>query len=280
MNRLDGKVALITGGTKGVGRGIVERFAAEGAKVVFVGRTRAAGEAVEKEVRDRGGEASFIPCDLSEENQVSDAVAAAVQRYGTLDALVNNAASTELGTIDGRLGDIELDGWNRILRNNLTGMFLVTKHALRHMETAGGGTIVNISSIASITGLPGSAAYTAGKGAFNSLTRSIATDYAGAHIRCNCLVLGLHPGDSWAFYLTDPRFRDAMAAVHLTPRFGVPDDVAHACVYLCGDESGFVTGTQWTIDGGAHIATRYPTDLVMESYSDRAEVTADTAADA
>lgn len=269
MNRLDGKVALITGGTKGVGRGIVERFAAEGAKVVFVGRTQAAGEAVEREVRAGGGEVTFVRCDLGDETQVRQAVAATVERYGTVDALVNNAASTELGTVDGRLGDIELDGWNQILRNNLTGMFLVTKHALRHMETAGGGTIVNISSIASITGLPGSAAYTAGKGAFNSLTRSIATDYARDGVRCNCLVLGLHPGDNWSFYLTDPRFRDAMAAVHLTPRFGIPDDVAQACVYLCSDESGFVTGTQWTIDGGAHIATRYPTDLVLESYSDR-----------
>jgi NAD(P)-dependent dehydrogenase (short-subunit alcohol dehydrogenase family) len=271
MGRLGGKVALITGGTKGIGRGIVERFAAEGAKVTFVGRTREAGEAVEKQVRAEGGEATFVRCDLGDEMQVRDAVDATVARYGGLDALVNNAASTELGTVDGRIGDIELDGWNSILRNNLTGTFLVSKHALRHMESAGGGTVVNISSIASITGLPASAAYTACKGAFNSLTRSIATDYARAGVRCNCLVLGLHPGDNWAFYLTDPRFRDAMAAVHLTPRFGIPDDTALACVYLSSDESGFVTGTQFTIDGGAHTATRYPTDLVLESYSEKSE---------
>lgn len=271
MGRLDGKVALITGGTRGIGRGIVERFTTEGARVVFVGRTAAAGEAVEREVRAQGGEATFVRCDIGDEADVQAAVATTVQRYGGLHALVNNAAATELGAVDGRLGDIELDGWNDILRINLTGMFLVTKHALRHMESAGGGTVVNISSIASITGLPGSAAYTATKGAFNSLTRSVATDYARAGVRCNCLVLGLHPGDSWAFYLTDPRFRDAMAAVHLTPRFGIPDDTALACVYLSSEESGFVTGTQFTIDGGAHIATRYPTDLVLESYSDRAD---------
>jgi NAD(P)-dependent dehydrogenase (short-subunit alcohol dehydrogenase family) len=90
-------------------------------------------------------------------------------------------------------------------------------------------------------------------------------------VRCNCLVLGLHPGDNWAFYLTDPRFRDTMAAVHLIPRFGIPDDVALACIYLSSDESGFVTGSQFAIDSGAHIATRYPTDLVLDSYSDRAD---------
>ena len=269
MGRLDGKVALITAGTKGVGRGIVARFGAEGAKVVFVGRTASAGEKVEKEERALGHEVTFVQCDLGDEAQVQAAARATVETYGGLDALVNNAASTELGVIDGRLGDIELDDWNQILRNNLTGMFLVTKHALRHMGSANGGTVVNISSIASITGLPGSAAYTAAKGAFNSLTRSIATDYAKAGVRCNCLVLGLHPGDNWGFYLTDPRFRDAMAAVHLTPRFGLPDDTALASVYLSSDESGFVTGTQFTIDGGAHSATRYPTDLVLESYSER-----------
>ena len=269
MGRLDGKVALVTGGTRGIGKGIVTRFAAEGARVVFVGRTVADGEAVEKEVRAAGGEATFVACDISDEASVASAVTSTVELYGGLHALVNNAAATELGISDGRLGDVELDGWNQIIGINLTGMFLVTKHVLRHMETAGGGTIVNISSIASITGLPGSAAYTAAKGAFNSLTRSIATDYARDGVRCNCLVLGLHPGDRWSFYLTDPRFRDAMAAVHLTPRFGVPDDTALACVYLSSEESGFVTGTQFTIDGGAHIATRYPTDLVNESYSER-----------
>ncbi len=269
MGRLDGKVALVTGGTRGIGKGIVSRFAAEGARVVFLGRTVADGEAVEKEVRTAGGEAGFVPCDISDESSVVSAVESTVERYGGLHALVNNAAATELGISDGRLGDVSLEGWNQIIGINLTGMFLVTKHVLRHMETAGGGTIVNISSIASITGLPGSAAYTAAKGAFNSLTRSIATDYARSGVRCNCLVLGLHPGDRWSFYLTDPRFRDAMAAVHLTPRFGVPDDTALACVYLSSEESGFVTGTQFTIDGGAHIATRYPTDLVNESYSER-----------
>lgn len=268
MGRLDGKVALITGGTKGVGRGIVGRFAAEGAKVVFVGRTVSNGEKVEQEEKTLGHEVRFVPCDLGDEAQVQAAVRTAVETYGGLDALVNNAASTELAVIDGRLGDIELNGWNQILRNNLTSMFLVTKHALRQMEATNGGTVVNISSVASICGVPGIAAYTAAKGAFNSLTRSVATDYAKAGVRSNCLVLGLHPGDSWAVFLDNPRFREPMAAVHLTPRFGLPDDVALACVYLSSDESGFVTGTQFTIDGGVHIATRYPTDTMLESYSE------------
>src|ERR1700757_4219477 len=117
MGRLDGKVALITGGTKGVGRGIVARFGAEGAKVVFVGRTASAGEKVEKEERALGHEVTFIQCDLGDEAQVQAAARATVETYGGLDALVNNAASTELGVIDGRLGDIELDDWNQILRN-------------------------------------------------------------------------------------------------------------------------------------------------------------------
>ncbi len=267
MGRLEGKVAFVTGGTRGIGRGIVERFAREGASVAFVGRTAADGEAVEQAVRADGGEATFIRCDIGREADVEAAVARAVDAYGPVTSLVNNAAATELGTTDGRLGDVELGAWEELLRINLTGMFLVTRQCLRVMEPAGGGTIVNISSVASITGLPATAGYTAAKGAFNSLTRSIAVDYAPAGIRCNCLVLGLHPGDRWSFFLTDDRFRQAMEAVHLTPRFGVPDDTALACVYLSSEESGFVTGAQLTIDGGAHCATRYPTDIVVDSYA-------------
>jgi NAD(P)-dependent dehydrogenase (short-subunit alcohol dehydrogenase family) len=249
----------------------VRRFAAEGAKVAFIGRSKPDGAETERLVREAGGEALFIPCDIAIEQEIRDAVAAVGERYGPLDILINNAAGTELGVIDGHLGDIELDAWEQLIRVNLTGTFLVTKYALPEIERAGGGAIVNISSVAAMVGCPDMAAYSAAKGGMISLTRSIALDYAPAGIRCNCLILGLHPGDRFAFFLTDDAFREGMQAVHLTPRFGTPDDVALACVYLGSDESGFITGTEMVIDGGAHSATRFPMQLVTAAYSEYEE---------
>jgi 3-oxoacyl-[acyl-carrier protein] reductase len=257
--RLSGKVAIVTGSTRGIGRACAIRFAEQGAKVVVTGRSADDGKAVEAEIRSAGGDATYVRTDLANEDDVVAMVRAAVDTYGSLTTLVNNAAPTELmgpGRLDAQVTDLSNEGWESILRVGLTAVFWCCKYAIPEMANAGGGAIVNISSAASMLGTPGLDTYTVIKGALNTLTRSMAVEYAPVNVRSNCIVSGMVLTSPGAFALMDdPAIGGATRAMHLT-RLGVPDDIAYAALYLASDEAAFVTGAVIPVDGG--VTARMP----------------------
>ncbi len=257
--RLGGKVAIITGSTRGIGRACAIRFAEQGAKVIVTGRNADDGVAVEREIRAAGGDATFVRTDLASEDDVVAMVRAAVDTYGALTTLVNNAAPTELmgpGRLDRRVTELTNEGWDSIMLVGLKAVFWCCKHAIPEMARAGGGAIVNISSAASILGTPGLDTYTAIKGALNTLTRSIAVEYAPDGVRSNCIVSGMVLTSPGAFaMMDDPVIGGATKAMHLT-RLGIPDDIAYAALWLASDEAAFVTGAMIPVDGG--VTCRMP----------------------
>lgn len=257
--RMPGKVALVTGSTRGIGAATAKRLAAEGAKVVITGRTESDGTEVEREIAAAGGEAVYVRSDLSREEDVVRAVATAVDRFGSLTTLVNNAAPTELvgpGRGDRPVTKLTNESWDAILLAGLTSVVWTCKYAIPEMAAAGGGAIVNISSAGSILGTPGIDSYTAIKGALNALTRSMAVEYASDNIRSNCIISGMVLS-SWVAeeMMDDPVVGGATRAMHLT-RLGRPDDIANAVLFLASDEAAFVTGALVPVDGG--VTCRMP----------------------
>ncbi len=263
---MDGKVAIVTGSTRGIGRATAVRFAEEGAAVIVTGRTEDAGREAEQEIRDAGGEATFVRTDLANESDVVAMVAAAVDRYGKVTTLVNNAAPTELmgpGQLDRRVTELENDAWDSIMLVALKAVVWACKHSIPEMTKAGGGAIVNISSAASLLGTPGLDTYTAAKGALNTLTRSMAVEYAPDGIRSNCIVSGMVLTSEGAFkMMEDPVIGGATKAMHLT-RLGLPIDIANAALFLASDESAFVTGAVIPVDGG--VTARMPVPDISAS---------------
>ncbi len=254
MPRLMGKVALVTGGTRGIGRGIVELLAAEGAAVAFTGRSQDKGREVEATVIEAGGRALYLKADSSVESDVAGAVAATVERFGELTTLVNSAISDDAGSgRDSHIDLIENDTFDNILRVALMGTFWACKYAIPHMRQAGSGSIINISASSSKSALPERPAYHASKGAINAMTRQLAVDYGKENIRANTIIVGfIYTGSPvMAGILADPVRRAAFQRNIMVPRFGEPADIAAGVVYLASDESGYVTGTELTIDGGA-----------------------------
>jgi NAD(P)-dependent dehydrogenase (short-subunit alcohol dehydrogenase family) len=252
--RLQDKVAVVTGSTRAIGRAIAARFAAEGASVVVTGRTQPDGQAVVADIESAGGQATFVAGDLDDQSDVRRLVDTAVEGYGRLDVLVNNGATTDLvgpGGIDAPLLDLDTARWEAIMRGCVTTLMWSTQAAVPHMINTGGGAIVNISSAASRLGTPGMAAYSAAKAAVEALTRSIAVDYAPQAIRANNLVLGFVVSrPSHEAMATDPLVGPALRAMQLT-RFGRPDDVAAAALFLASDDAEVITGTSLIVDGGA-----------------------------
>jgi NAD(P)-dependent dehydrogenase (short-subunit alcohol dehydrogenase family) len=257
--RMSDKVAIVTGSTRGIGRATAVRFAEEGAQVVVTGRTEDAGREAEQEIHDAGGEATFVRTDLANEDDVIAMIATAVERYGKVTTLVNNAAPTELmgpGRLDRRVTELENDAWDSIMLVALKAVVWACKYAIPEMAKAGGGAIVNISSAASLLGTPGLDTYTAAKGALNTLTRSMAVEYAPDNIRSNCIVSGMVLTSEGAFkMMEDPVIGGATKAMHLT-RLGLPIDIANAALFLASDESAFVTGAVIPVDGG--VTARMP----------------------
>jgi NAD(P)-dependent dehydrogenase (short-subunit alcohol dehydrogenase family) len=246
VGRLDGKVAFISGSTRGIGRTMAEMFAAEGARVIVSGRSVDKGEKTAARIRDAGGDATFVPLDVTDEDSVRSAIAATVDRYGTLTTLVNNAATTDIVNQNMKpLTEYTTEEWNHILTGTLTGnVFWACKYGIPHLIEAGGGSIVNISSGAAIFGSAGLAAYSAAKGGMNALTRSIAVDYAPQKIRCNVIVVGR--------VVSHAKDRGPEVPGLLT-RVGQPSDIAYAALWLAADESEFVTGSEIVADGGHSI---------------------------
>ena len=243
--RLEGKVALISGGARGQGASEAKLFTREGAKVVFGDIRDDEGRQVEAQIRELGGEATYLHLDVTRESDWDNAVELAEATYGSLNILVNNAGIVIWKGVE----DTSEEDWDRIMAVNAKGVFLGTKHAIPAMRRAGGGSIVNISSTAGLRGSPGLAAYTASKGAVRLFTKSTAIQYAGENIRCN----SIHPGGVDTPMILDapddPARRERALRTPMGRR-AAPEEIAYGVLYLASDESSFVTGSELVIDGG------------------------------
>ena len=253
--RLAGKVAFVTGGTRGIGRGIVEMFCREGAAVGFTGRSEDTGTAVERHVRDAGGRAMFLRADNGDQEQIAAAVEATAAEFDGLTTLVNNAISND-DAGSGRDTHVDVmddETFDNIMRVALKGTLWCSKYAIPHMRRAGNGSIINISASSSKLAVPARPAYQSSKGAINALTRQMALDYGKENIRVNAIVVGfIFTGSpEMTAMLENPQIRAAFEKNVLTPQLGEPADIAAGATYLASDEAKYVTGTQLTIDGGA-----------------------------
>jgi NAD(P)-dependent dehydrogenase (short-subunit alcohol dehydrogenase family) len=265
--RLDGKVALVTGGTRGIGRGIVEMLAAEGAAVGFTGRSEENGRAVEEGVLRGGGRARFIRADNGVEDEIAAAVRTTADAFGHVTTLVNNAISDDVGSgKDNHVDVVDNETFDNILRIALMGTVWACRYAIPEMRAAGSGSIINISASSSKSALPERPAYHASKGAINAMTRQLAVDYGKEDIRANTIIVGfIYTGSpQMAAIVNDPVRRAAFERNIMVPRFGEPADIAAGVVYLASDESKYVTGSELTIDGGALCHQALP-QLDLES---------------
>ena len=247
MGRLDGKVAIITGGARGQGAAEARLFTREGAKVVFGDILDDEGKQVESEIRASGGEAQYVHLDVSKEEDWRAAVDTTVGSFGRLDILVNNAAIIIRKGIE----EMTEEDWDRIMAVNAKGVFLGTKHAIPAMRRSGGGSIVNIGSTGGLVASRTSPAYSATKGAVRLFTKATAIRHAEENIRCNIV----HPGP-----VDTPMGEEVMNDPALLPvglsriplaRRAAPEEIAYGVLYMASDESSFSTGAELVIDGGS-----------------------------
>lgn len=252
MDRLSGKTAIITGGGVGIGRACAIRMAEEGAGIAIFDVLEKEGGGLAAELASRGLNAGFWKVDVSDQGSVQLTIDAAASHFGKIDVLVNNAGISGSPAPTDQVTEAE---WDRVQAVNVKGVFFCTKHAIPHLRAAGGGSIINLSSIAGLIGVGGIAAYHASKGAVRLMTKNDAITYAPEKIRVN----SIHPGYIWTpmvenhLRATSDDLEAAKAAagsVHPLGHMGEPDDIAWAVVWLASDEAKFVTGAEIVIDGG------------------------------
>ena len=252
MNRLTGRTAIVTGGAVGIGRACVLRMAEEGAKVAVFDLLESEGQSLASELEARGLKAAFWKVDVTDEHALKTAIDAAAAHFGGLNVMVNNAGIAGSPKPTEQVSEAE---WDRVQAVNVKGVFFGTKHAIPHLRAAGGGSIVNLSSIAGLVGVGGTSAYHASKGAVRLMTKNDAVTYAAEKIRVN----SIHPGYIWT-PMVEKHLRattsdleaakTAAGQLHPLGHMGEPDDIAWAVVWLASNEAKFVTGAEIVIDGG------------------------------
>jgi NAD(P)-dependent dehydrogenase (short-subunit alcohol dehydrogenase family) len=256
MDRLNGKVAIVTGGGGGIGGATARALAREGASVLVVDVNEEAAAAVAEGIRDAGGVAENFRADLSEEQDVEAVMAEVVKRFGRLDVLHNNAALTDSDFLsaDTAVTELSLEVWLRTLAVNLTSQMLMCKHAVPIMADQGGGSIINMSSGASLKGDRTRTAYGVSKAGVNALTMYVATSHGKKGIRANTILPGLVITDAVRAHLKEEMLASLSKAT-LTPSVGQPEDIADVVVFLASDESRYITGQMLAVDGGmsAHV---------------------------
>lgn len=242
--RIEGKTAVVTGAGQGIGAAIARLFAAEGARLVLADMRSGPATGLVEEITSGGGEAVFVRADVTSDSDCKRMVDTAIERFGALDILVNNAGIAGKGTVTEATEEL----WDRVMAVNLKSIFLACRHAVPHMERAGGGSIVCIASVAGMTGEMGQVAYNTSKHGVIGLVRCMAYDHAAAGIRVNAVCPGaidtplLSP-------LTEERLT-RLEGLHMMRRLGRPEEIARAVLYLAGDESSFTTGAAMVVDGG------------------------------
>ena len=245
MAKLDGKVAIVTGATSGIGRATAILMAKEGAKTVLVGRDEKRGKQVETEISRAGGKATFLRVDVSRPKEVEAMVRTALEKYGRLDVLFNNA-----GGVGQRMftADCSLENWQEVIDINLTGVFLGMKYAIPAMLKNGGGSIINNSSTTSLKTITGQPAYCAAKAGVIMLTKTAAVEYGGQGIRVNAII----PGAIWTPGLQPhvESFKDELVKAIPLGRFGKPEEVAKLVLFLASDDSSYCTAGTFLVDGG------------------------------
>lgn len=252
MGRLDGKVAIVTGGAVGIGAATCIMMAREGAKVAVTDVQDEAGRRVVEQIEKAGGTARYWHLDVSSEQEVEAVYEDVVRTFGSLTTVVANAGIA--GTTE-PTDSVSLEDWERVMAINVRGVFLCTKHAIKYLREAGGGSIVNLSSIYGIVSAPDIPPYHASKGAVRLMSKTDALLYAEEGIRVN----SVHPGYIWtplvadlgkSLGFTEEAFKKELGAKHPVGSVGEPDDIAAGIVYLASDEAKFVTGSELVIDGG------------------------------
>jgi NAD(P)-dependent dehydrogenase (short-subunit alcohol dehydrogenase family) len=245
--RLAGKVALISGAASGMGQSEAVIFAKEGARVILADVLEAEGKQVADKIVSGGGQARFVKLDVTSEAEWDAATKAAVSAFGKLDVLVNNAGIS--GTYDPDM--LSSSAWDKVMAVNSKGVFLGMKYAIPLMKQAGGGAIVNISSISGFVGQDGvHMAYNASKGAVRIMTKTAAVQFAGDNIRVNSVHPGFMPPMRTSKTSADPTWRAKMLAAVPMKREGRVEEVAHAVLFLASDEASYITGTELVVDGG------------------------------
>jgi NAD(P)-dependent dehydrogenase (short-subunit alcohol dehydrogenase family) len=257
--RLEGKVALITGGASGMGKIASTLFASEGARVVLTDVQDEAGEATAKEIRDAGGEAHYVHADVSQASDAEAMVIAATETFGGLTILYNNAGI--FASDDDSVTNTGEDVWQRTIDINLKGVFLGCKYGVPAMIQSGGGSIINVASFVAWMGAAApQIAYTASKGGVLSMTREIAVEFARKGIRCNALCPGPIDTPLLQELLADPARRQRRLVHIPMGRFGQADELAKAALFLASDDSSYMTGASLIVDGGITAAYVTPED--------------------
>jgi NAD(P)-dependent dehydrogenase (short-subunit alcohol dehydrogenase family) len=251
MKRFEGKVICVTGGNSGIGRATALAFAREGAQVVIAARRENLGLEVVQEIKKDGGEAAFVKTDVTVPSDLENLFQKIKNTYGRLDCAFNNAG---VGGPMARLARQTTETWDLVMNTNLKGVWLCMKYEIQQMLEQGGGVIVNTASTAGISGSPGSAIYSASKHGVVGLTRSAAAEYATKKIRINSVC----PGPIATPMLEDgftlrPEMKDAYLATIPMGRFGIPEEISGAVLWLCSNEASFMTGYLMTIGGGQTI---------------------------
>ncbi len=256
--RVAGKVAVVTGGAGGIGGATAHALALQGASVAVLDVDRAGAERVAGEIRSAGGQSLAVAADLADESAIIEAVRSVVDHFGRLDVLHNNAALTDSDFLnrDTPVTELDLGVWNRTLAVNLTSQMLTSKHAIPEMVRHGGGSIINMSSGASLKGDRTRTAYGVSKAGVNTLTMYVATSHGKQNVRANTIVPGLIITDAVRAHLNEDILAGLSRAI-LTTHLGEPDDIANLVVFLASDESRYITGQMISVDGGmsAHVGS-------------------------